>query len=427
MELILLGFMICVFLMDSIVLQKRISSFAIIMAPYIMIVFLNNLVATRFGFIRVTENTMVMVLFGCFFFFVGNCVIHLLFNDSSSIIRKIPSDSEADLLSVQRIKFYVTAALLIRVLQIGVLFLKYGLEGIVANDFALMVTRGPIGHLMISVFPLIPVLFYHWLLDKRDVLSLFLTVLYFVLAFVETEKVQVLTILIAVFLYCVFKNQAYLVRGGIIAGALIAALFMGNYAMKFILQGYYSKITGDYYVYRLWNYIAGSLINTRAVTDMFAAIRVNGIDYLVDVLLALPNLFIKGLTGQEIGPDVRLEYPYIRDFMDVTIYADGRKAQKGNVLSTMTYAFGNGNWIAFAFVMILWGIISEYVISRMYQDKRDVNIMTCCCFMSFSMISFFGSYFTSASFSERLVFCLVWAFVFSKKLQITAADPVWDT
>ena len=417
MEFFLLGLLVCVTIANRLLFKKRMTSFTLIMGPYIVISLLNNFVAVNFGFYRITDNTLFMVLIGCFTFFVGNCVVYSAYSGRRLVIKDtIPGERE-DILSIPRIKWYVSAVLAARILQLVLLFLKNGLEAMIINDFELMLTRGAMGHLMISVFPLIPVLFYHWVLDKKDVYCLLLTAIYFILAFVETEKAQVLTITIAVFLYCTFKNRRNLIKGGVIVAAMIAVLFIGNYASKFILQGYFDKIGAEYYTYRLWNYIAGSLINSRAVTDMFATIRVNGFDYLADVFLALPNLFIKGLTGMEIGPDVRVEIPYISDFMAVTIYETGRKAQKGNVISTMTYIFGNGNWAAFVAVMIIWGIISEYILMRMYTDGRDASLMGCCCYMAFSMVSFFGTYYTSASFTERLIYCLIWGVLFSKKLR----------
>ena len=415
MEFFLLGLLVSVTLTNHLLFKKRLTSFTLIMGPYIVIALLNNFVAVNFGFYRITHNTLFMVLIGCFTFFVGNCVVYAASSGKKLVIRDTIPGGREDILSVPRIKWYVSAVLAVRILQLALLFMKNGLEAMIINDFELMLTRGAMGHLMISVFPLIPVLFYNWVLDRKDLYSLLLTAIYFILAFVETEKAQVLTITIAVFLYCAFKNRKNLYKGGVIVAAMITLLFIGNYASKFILQGYFDKIGAEYYTYRLWNYIAGSLINSRAVTDMFAAIRVNGFDYLADVLLALPNLFIKGLTGMEIGPDVRVEIPYIRDFMNVTIFETGRKAQKGNVISTMTYIFGNGNWAAFVLVMIFWGIISEYILVRMYTDGRDASLMGCCCYMAFSMVSFFGTYYTSASFTERLIYCLIWAVLFSKK------------
>lgn len=417
MELLLLGLMIGVSLAGYLLFRKRITSFILVMGPYIVIALLNNFVAVRFGFYRITDNTLFMVLIGCFTFFLGNCAVYAAYSGRRLVVKDVIPEAREDILSIPRIKWYVSAVLLARLLQLAWLFLTKGPQAMIANDFELMVTRGMMGHLMISVFPLIPVLFYNWVMDRKDVYSLLLTFVFFIFAFVESEKAQVLTITIAVFLYCAFKNRDNLHRGAVIVGIMILLLFVSNYASKFLLQGLYDKVETAYYFYRFWNYIAGSLINSRAVTDMFGVIRTNGLDYLTGVFLALPNLFIKGLTGAKIGPNAGKGIPYIGDTMKVTAFDAGQRVQRGNVVSTMTHIFGGGNWAEFVIAMIIWGIISEYILVRMYTDGRDASLMGCSCFMAFSVISFFGSYYTLASFSERLVYCAVWAVLFSKNLR----------
>lgn len=420
MEFALLGLLLVVALFNYLIYDKRLTSFVLVMMPYIVITLVNNFIATRLGFFRISDNTMFMVLIGSLMFFGGNCLAQAFFAGAPLAVREKIIGTDQDVLSVFRIKIYITAVLGIRILQLISVVASKGLEGVIENDFEALMTRGIMGHLMISVFPLIPVLFYDWIKHKRNSYSLILTGTFFILAFVETEKAQVLTITIAIFLYCVFKNRSYLTKGSVILAAMIAVLFIGNYVAKFILQAIYSSVGKEYYVYRLWNYIAGSLINSRCATDTIVTVKTNGFDYLIDVLLSLPNLFLGGLLGIELGPDVRYSFPYIRDFMQVTQYPAGYRSQTGNVISTMTYIFGNGNWLAFIVVMVLWGFVCEMILCRMTVTGRDSSIMFCCCFMAFSMVSFFGTYYTSASFSERLIYCLLWGFFFSRHLHIRA-------
>lgn len=420
MEFALLGLLLFIALFNYLVYDKRLTSFVLVIVPYIAITLINNFIAVRLGFFRISDNTMFMVLVGSLMFFVGNCIVQASYTGAPLAVHEKERAADRDVMSLFRIKIYVSMVLGIRTLQLLRLIASQGLDNMIANDFELFVTRGLMGHLMISVFPLIPVLFYDWVKDRRNLYSLFLSGLYFVLAFVETEKAQVLTITIAIFLYCVFKNRSYLARGGVILASMIVVLFIGNYVAKFLLQNIYDAVGKEYYVYRLWNYIAGSLINSRCATDSIRAVKTNGFDYLLDVLLSLPNLFAGGMLHIQLGPDVRFAFPYIRDFMQVTQYTAGYRSQTGNVISTMTYIFGNGNWFAFIAVMILWGFICEMILCKMTVSARDSIIMFCCCFMAFSMVSFFGTYYTSASFSERLIYCLLWGALFNRHLHIRA-------
>ena len=167
MEFFLLGLLVCVTIANRLLFKKRMTSFTLIMGPYIVISLLNNFVAVNFGFYRITDNTLFMVLIGCFTFFVGNCVVYSAYSGRRLVIKDtIPGERE-DILSIPRVKWYVSAVLAARILQLVLLFLKNGLEAMIINDFELMLTRGAMGHLMISVFPLIPVLFYHWVLWRQ--------------------------------------------------------------------------------------------------------------------------------------------------------------------------------------------------------------------------------------------------------------------
>lgn len=48
--------------------------------------------------------------------------------------------------------------------------------------------------------------------------------------------------------------------------------------------------------------------------------------------------------------------------------------------------------------------------------------------MAFSMVSFFGSYYTSASFTERLIYCGLWAVVFNKNIRLRLTEETgWET
>ena len=427
MEIAILGLAISVILFDYIAFSKRFTAFHLIILPYLAIILINNTIGAYMGFYKVTDRTMLMVLIGGLCFFAGNCLIHILSRDTAPANRRDISGLSQDILDIDRVRCYVTLVLGLRFLQLLLIFARNGLAKVTANDFELLLTKGIMGHLMISVFPLIPILFYHWLVDRKKVIDLALTGVYFVMAFIETEKAQVLTITIAVFLYCVLKNRKYFKKGVIIMGSMIVLLFVGNYAAKFVMEGIYGSVGKDYYFYRLWSYIAGSLINSKVVTDTIHKIPTDGFDYVSDVLLSLPNLFAVKLLGHEIGPDVRGVMPYMYGFLRVTKYTYGYKRQTGNVLTTMTYIFGNGNWIAFAIVMFLWGILAEFIMHKMYSSGRDSRLITCCSFMAFSMVSFFGSYYTSASFTERLLYCGLWTIIFNKNLRIRFSEETsWE-
>lgn len=405
---------ILIVIINKFIFKRYATAYSVIMIPYAVIAIFNNFYVTRYGFYAITEKTLFMIIVGSISFFMGSIILHSLYG---KIHTGRISKGEINTINIRKAANYVSAILLIRIINLLYIFGTHSLNAIIANDFSLLIARGLMGHLMISAFPFVPLIFYNWLQDKSEKKYLIITITFFILAFIETEKAQVLTITIAVFLYCILRNEKYLAIGTVLLVVLVTVFFISNYAIKFVLQGFFDRVDTTYYWYRFWNYIAGGVINSRIVTDIAMDIPINAFHYVLDVLLSIPNLFLLGLANITIGPDVRLAIPYIKDFVSVTNYTTGAAAQRGNVISTMAFIYGNGNLFAFIPVMMLWGMISEYFFGKMLRSKKDANILLCCCYMSFSFISFFGSYYTAASFTERLIYCSVLSFIFSKKVR----------
>lgn len=387
--------------------KSVISSFSLVMLPYVVILFFNNFFFKNYNFIKIGENTCFMLLIGIISFSFGALIISLTINNqkkSDYFFKSCLTNYQLDAISN-----YVLIVIVLRIAELFLLICKYGILGLLADDFKLLVTRGVIGHLLISIFPLIPILFYHYLqYHKRK--YLFLCILFLILAFIETEKAQSISIVLATFLYCVFINKRYLKGGVFFIFFMIAFLFIGNYMIKFLLGGFFKDVDNSYYITRLWTYIAGGLINSNLITSSIG-IQVSGFDYFEHVLFAFPNMFLGALANTQLGVQVSTYMPYIADFPYVTTVHDGFSAQTSNVISTMTFIYSNGNLLAFIPVCIFWGGICEYIMEKMRYCKNEFNLTFACCFMSFTMLSFFASYYSSASFVERLLYCLLFPIV----------------
>ena len=168
----ILGLMVSVVMFDYLVFSKRFTAFHMVILPYLLITLINNTLGVWMGFYRITDNTMFMVLVGGLFFFAGNCLVHLAFRDSAPVSRADIFGIDRDILSVDRIRWYVILVLSLRFLQLLLIFARNGIDRVIANDFELLLTKGAMGHLMISVFPLIPILFYHWLIERKKIIDL---------------------------------------------------------------------------------------------------------------------------------------------------------------------------------------------------------------------------------------------------------------
>lgn len=405
-----------------------ISAYSLVICPYIVILFLNNTIGVKLGFIRIDDNTCSMLIYGTLSFATGTIFAEYIFNRIDKVRDNKSVKREYGPLCSIRIKpalYFTYIVIILRILQLALKFSKYGFEGMVSNDYEQFIARGPVGHLLISVFPLMPVFFFYWLKNKRKIEYLIPYIVYLILAFVETEKAQSISLVIATFLFCIFVDTSYLWKGIVALFILVAILFAGNYMVKFTIAGAVSGIPVKYYLSRIWTYIAGGLINTNLVTNT-EGIRVNALDYLVQVFFAFFNMISNRLLDFRIGLNVGDYLPYIKDFPYVTVMRTGFTAQTSNVVSTMTMMYGNGDLIAFLPVCTFWGIFCESFIQKMKYNKTEFSVMLGCCAITFGVISFFASYYTIASFTERLIYCLIWGIIFNKKYRICFGKKNFD-
>ena len=396
--------------------KKVVNAYTLIIVPYVVILLINNHFATKLNFIKINEDTQLMIFIGMICFFVGT-IVTMTFRQRVKMTYQSNEKNFQEIVKIENFLPYIKLVLAIRIIQILILYSRYGLSGLMANDFELMLTRGWVSHLLLSIFPLMIILFYKWLENKRNKEYFILYFVYFVLAFIETEKAQVLSLIVGTFIYCVCRNHKYLIKGLFIILAAVAVLFVGNYVVKLTLQGYASDVEGVYYTYRLWNYIAGGIISSNYVTSA-SNVPTNAFDFLIECIFAFPNMFINKLAGSAIGPDVYQGLPRISSFVSVTHSVSGFRYQNGNVVSTMTMMWGNGNLFAFTPVCILWGMISEYFFGKFKRAPKDITLILCVCFMTFSFFSFFSSYYIIASFYERLLWCVAIGWFAQKKIKV---------
>lgn len=391
---------------------RYVTAFTIIMLPYVAILFINNNIATHFKFYEINTNTQFMILLSILCFFVGTVISLTIYQKSNKNIKRGKEHKITNVLNMKLVTLYVGAVLIIRILQILFKIYLYGLAAIEYNDFELLISRGPVSHLELSIFPLTIIMIGEYY-DTKKKKYLIMYLIFAFLCFIETEKARILSLVIATFLYLVLKNEKLLVKGVIGLVSIVAILFISNYIIKLTIQGYASHIEGVYYTYRLWNYIGGSVINSNWITNYPNLVKTNAFDYVIDCLLTFPNLFINKIMGFTIGPNVGGNLPFIGQFPAVT-YATGYRYQDGNVVSTITLFYGNGNLLAFIPVCIAWGMLCEAVYIKMNTNQSNIKVVTCICFFTFSFLTFFGGYYGLSSFYERLIWCGILGFVLNK-------------
>ena len=385
------------------IFKSMVTSYMTIMLPYVIIAALNNIIFVHFGFIPVENNTVALIMIASLFFYIGMMFV-------SRVNITLNGKGNKLILNIKWVYRYVSVVIIIRILEIIYRVRAVGFGNLSNDDFSLMINHGITGHLMLSIFPLMPVIFFYWLEGrKKNTRLILLYGIYIAVCFVETEKAQVIAPIIAAFLYCVYKNEKYLTKGLLYIFISVPIFFMGNYAIKFLLQGSYSTIPLRYYLYRLWNYIAGGIINTNTLLKM--DVTTNAFDYLLDVIFAFPNMITNRLFGFTLGSKVIAHLPIKQEFLRTTILNDAWGYQDNNVYGTLSLIYGNGNIFVFAVVVMFWGTISQLIFNKMKNMSNDSGLLVCVCYMTFSFLTFFSSYYTIASFMERIIWSVVMCYI----------------
>ena len=136
-----------------------------------------------------------------------------------------------------------------------------------SEKFSGVLTSGIAGHFFLTSTPLIPIMFYYWLVNKKEKRYLITTVLLTALFFMTFVKYHVISIIIATYLLASYENKRYLRPGAIFLTIGAAGAFIFNYLVSFLLRGVIGNVRTSYYFQHLWGYISGSLIYDNYIFD----------------------------------------------------------------------------------------------------------------------------------------------------------------
>lgn len=147
----------------------RISPFSAIAVPYVVLIFLNNIVAVEYGFYRISDNVILMELSALVCFFIGAVISRGIYRrdlrkgaSSSTLGHKKLANYKVD-----NIYRYCCIVIGIEILRIIYIALIYGIRFFFMPENEGFILRGLLGHLLLTIYPLLPIIFFAWINDKK--------------------------------------------------------------------------------------------------------------------------------------------------------------------------------------------------------------------------------------------------------------------
>ena len=387
--------------------KKRVTPFTMIAFPYAVIILVNNTLAIHFGFFEVTLRTALLITISLLLFWLGSQLAKLITNYKPICTDELGQGktSRIRIAAIKRYVFLVNSVVTIRLIM---LIVRAGLRGFFSPRFEGYMLSGPMGHFLLTIYPLAPIIFYSWLTNKKHISSLVLFGWTVLLLFSTQVKYHVIGIIVLTFIFTCLEDRHYLKTGVIALGVIVVVLFAGNYMVSLFAQN--SKASSSFIFGHLWKYTAGSLICDNYVFTIGVNSGIGLGHKIGSILFAFPNMFIKAFGGKPLFQGLE-ELPYflVSDF-----------GERGNVIDQFAFLYpSKGGCLeiaAYGFVIILFGFLVNWAYIRSVSKKREFTISISIILTFSCCLSFFAVYMGLIPPWEILFWSYIMRFLFSKRV-----------
>lgn len=392
--------------------RKAINVVSLFTAPYLFLVIGNHLIGEKIGFFPISDDVLLMLLGGLAAIFLGSVIISLKHKNTSRYL-SFDSNKSLEYLSsykIDKIAFYILIADLLMLIRFLQLYTSRGINAIIAST-EIELIGGILGHIFLSAFPLVPILFLYWLYNKRDWKRLIPVIMYIAILAGSFVKYHVISMIVLIYIFVSFEDKRYVKKGVILLIGLVIVLFVSNYVIDFYFTNRLSTMNKNFYGLHLWKYIAGSVIHDNQIfTSGINPGEGVGIKVLY-CISALPNMFYYGLTGNAF------KWPFHIN-MDPVSY----NGESSNVVDFIGWLYpSHGKFIsiiAFFFVLFLLGLIFQSIYDNALKHKRGFLMYLYIMMTFFMFLSFFGNYYGLSVPWEILVWSLITPNLFNDKARI---------
>lgn len=381
--------------------KKWINTLFFTLAPYAIITFINNVFMTKLGYLKVSDEVIFLIIVALIPLSTGmaisNIFFKLLYGKSTkycSIERSDAFDEKANA-SIESISGWIVICCFLRLLQLFTIYAKYGLSYVAQFDFYAFGLQGIISHLFLTIYPFAGIVLYYGIKNKskKHIIIFLMGVIVAALSFIKYHAI--LYVLFA-FFYCVTKNGKFAKKLGFICLGTVMVIFIGNYIIGFAIRGITEYGIKDY-LYKIWDYIGGSLINCNYSITEQGLHNYTWSDLLYSSLTPVINMF-----SQKI-----LKKP-----LNVKSFPMGFKAinYNGNMSNVMSLVFVNlytGSWVYFMLYLVFLGFVVEWIIHKIEFRKNDNLLTFYVMLLTISILTFFANYFELSAIWEITIWSLL--------------------
>ena len=373
---------------------------SLLMAPYVVIVFFNNYFIYKLGFYKVSDDVILMLLMAFVAFFLGT----LIFNP------KMPSYSESK--SKEILQRYDIRKIRIFLYIVGLLGLLeaiyYYRSGVIFNDNVDsegVMGNGPMGHLLLSSYSVLPIYFLNWTYSKKKV-DLIPILLIILVAFSSLIKYNVLGPIITLFIFISIYKQTLLKKAGIVLVLCVFLLFVCNYALGFAIAG--SDVDPVFYLGHFWAYFAGSTIYDNYIFTSGIRVDVDIFYKLMTFFFALPNMFLLKLYDKTFFVHKGQGMQPISDF-----------AESSNIVDVIGYLYPSKgdvfDIVLFLIVIFLTGVLFSFIYKSILRNNSCFNTFIANFLTYFVFLCFYAPFFVLPAPWEICVWAIFLPFFFLKR------------
>lgn len=408
--------------------DRFLNPITIITVPYMLIVTLNNILMTKYGFYSISDQSIVLFIVSIFCVFIGSLIATMVYHPVK-IFTKIEKkgfesieerdrENKLDYYRMEPMVCYIFFVDLVCIVRLLYYIKLYGFGYLPTPSFEGKMNSGALGHLLLTAYPLVPICFYFWIKNKKKWIYLVATALYFLLIFSTFIKYHVIGLVMVIYFLLAFEENRYMIKGAVVVISAAVGLFLLNYVVSFYLAGTYNIVSNIFYFNHLWNYIAGSLIHDNYI---FTLGKPSNFSLLIQVgrsLIPPINIVLNKLFGIQLFYNSSEQEAAINGLLVV-----GTNGEQGNVLDAFgeffpgyTQAF---QLIMYLMIMVFAGVIFTLIYKSCLRKllKEKFPIASYIFFTYFIFFSFFGRFYTHFLPWELIGWGVIMPLLFSKRVK----------
>lgn len=373
---------------------------SLLMTPYVLIVFLNNFYFYKFGFYKISDNVLLMLLWAFAAFFIGTLpikykVVQHTENKNIAMLQKY---------DIRKIRWFLYFVGIVGILKAFLLYRQGIFLNEMADDSEGIMGNGIVAHMLLATYSVLPIYFLNWTYNKT-IKDLIPVILILIVAFSSLIKYNVIGPIVTLFIFVSLYRSTLLKTASIVMISLVIILFVANYALGFAISD--SEVDPFFYLVHFWKYFSGSVIYDNYIFTTGIRVDTSIFYKLMTFVFTLPNMFLNKLFDERLFPHVG------QDLRDVSNFGE-----QSNVVDAIGYLYPSkgdvSDIITFFIVVALTGLLFSYLYKICLERSVSFNTFIANFLTYFVFFSFFSQYATLTNPWEIVIWALIIPHLFYK-------------